>query len=299
MQKLPILQPGDSVEIIAPASRCTDKHLHDIKDLLISWELTCVIPSDIFGDDVLCANTDELRFASLQRALKNPDTKAIICARGGYGSMRLIPSLAKVTPVFQAKIFLGMSDITALNLYLQQQWHWPIIHGALAVDKFSPDSIAAVKAMLFGEKKEIHYQASPLNSLAKKDEKFIASITGGNLSLLQTSIATLWQMEPSNKIIFIEEIGERAYRVDRILEHLLQAGLFKGAKAILFGDFLNGNEPDGSSLIEPVLRRFAENADIPVAQVQGIGHGFTNFPLPLGTKVEWQGGHTVGITCFR
>lgn len=299
MQKLPVLKPGDSVEIIAPASRCSDKHLQDIKELLNSWGLTCIVSPDIFGNDVLCANTDELRFTLLKNALQNPDTKAIICARGGYGSMRLIPALTKLTPVSQAKLFLGMSDITALSLYLQQQWQWPTIHGALALDKFSPESIAAVKVMVFGEEKEVNYQASPLNLLAQKNQKFKASITGGNLSLLQASIGTAWQMDANDKIIFIEEIGERAYRVDRMLEHLRQANLLNNAKAIIFGDFLNGNEPDGSSLIEPVLKRFADNCPIPVAQVQGIGHGFTNFPLPLGTEVQWQDGKVVEITYVR
>src|SRR5690348_3082 len=116
MQSLPILKPGDSVEVIAPAARCSDQQLTALKELLASWQLNCTVDQHIFGDDLLCANTDEIRFQCLKNALLNPDTKAVICARGGYGSMKLIPALSKLTPPPSPKLFLGMSDITALHL---------------------------------------------------------------------------------------------------------------------------------------------------------------------------------------
>jgi muramoyltetrapeptide carboxypeptidase len=299
MHELSTLKPGDSIEIIAPASRCTDNQLDAIKKLFKSWGLNCVISHDIFGDDLLCANSDEIRFNSLKNALQNPTTKAIICARGGYGSMRLIPQLTQITPTTSPKIFVGMSDITALNLYLQQQWQWPTIHSAPALDKFSQESIAKLKSFLFGEMEHIEFQAVALNNLAEKHLTIEASITGGNLCLAQTSIGTQWQLNGDNKIIFLEEIGERGYRVDRMLEHMRQANIFKNAAAILFGDFIEGNEPDGSSLISPVLERFAQSSEIPVIQVQGIGHGHTNYPIPLGTKTKLQLGRDIRLLCFR
>ncbi len=295
MQNLPTLKPGDSVEIIAPASRCSDKDLTNLKGLLESWQLNCIIADNIFGSDLLCANTDEARFKSLKNALKNTKTKAIICARGGYGSMRLIPELAKITPPVSPKLFVGMSDITALNLYLQQQWQWPTLHGALSIDKFSPASIAAVKSILFGEVPHVEFSGSPLNAFAEKNHAIEASVTGGNLCLVQTSIGTAWQMNADNKIILLEEIGERGYRVDRMLEHLHQANIFKDASAIVFGDLLEGKESDGSSLIEPVLKRFAQTCKIPVVKINGVGHGHVNFPVPLGTKAKLQLGKQIKL----
>lgn len=286
MKKQLTLKAGDRVEIIAPASRCTDQHLTELKSLLTSWNLDCIVSPTIFGDDLLCANTDEARFELLKNALFNPETKAIICARGGYGCMRLIPELSKLQSPNIQKIFVGMSDITALNLYLQQAWQWPVIHGALAKDKFSAESIAALKSMLFGETRPIEFSGVPLNASAEKNHIIKTMITGGNLCLVQTSLSTPWQIDSNNKIIFLEEINERGYRVDRILEHLSQATVFKNASAILLGDFLEGNEPDGTSLVQPVLERFANTCDIPVVQVKGIGHGYTNFPLPLGIEAE-------------
>lgn len=300
MQKLPILKPGDSVDIIAPASRCSDKQLTELKKLLESWQLNCLIADDIFGKDAFCANTDEIRFRQLANALQNSQTKAIICARGGYGSMRLIPGLTKIAPPKINKIFVGMSDITALQIYLQQQWQWPTIHGASAPDRFSTESIAALKSILFGDTKEIKFTGLlPLNKHAKENTTIEGHVVGGNLSLVQAGIGTSWQLDGRNKIIFLEDTGERGYRIDRMLQHLQQANIFKKAIAILFGDFIEGKEPDGTCLIESALNRFADDSQIPVVQVKGVGHGHTNFPLPLGTKAKLQLGSKVTFTCAR
>lgn len=300
MNNLPILKPGDSVEIIAPASRCTDQRLAEMKALLESWQLNCIIADDIFGKDLLCANTDKIRFKHLKNALLNPETKAVICARGGYGSMRLIPQLTKVVPPETPKIFVGMSDITALQLFLQQNWQWPTIHGAPAGDKFSPESIAAIKSLLFGDVNQVEFNGlEPLNQLAKNNQLIKSSVTGGNLCLVQAGIGTDWQMDGKDKIILLEEVGERAYRVDRMFEHLRQAKLFKDAAAILLGDYIDGQEPDGTSKIHSVLARFAEGCDIPVVQVKGIGHGNVNYPIPLGTPAQLHLGSEIKLICSR
>jgi len=300
MQKLPELKIGDMVEIIAPASRCSDTQLLEMKELLESWQLTCLVREDIFAKDLLCANTDEARFKQLQNALENPKTKAIFCARGGYGSMRLINKLREIAPPAAAKIFVGMSDTTCLQLYLQQHWGWPTIHGSCAPDRFSAASIAFLKSILFADTREISYTGIiPLNQHAKMPRAIECSITGGNLSIIQAGIGTCWQMDGRNQLILLEEIRERAYRIDRMLEHLQQANIFKGAAAILLADFLGGNEPDGSSLTKPVLARFAENCDIPVIKIEGIGHGNTNFAIPLGAPAVLKLGEEIQLTCFR
>lgn len=298
MKKLPKLKIGDTVEIIAPASRCTDHQLDLIKNLLTSWGLKYNAPNDIFGNDVLCANTDELRFQHLKNAILNPDSKAIICARGGYGSMRLIPELAKLPVPKQVKSFVGMSDTTALQLFFQNHWSWPSIHGAIAPDRFSEESVAAVKTILFGDVNEVTFSnLTPLNSAAKKQAVINAEITGGNLCLVQTSLGTNWQIDSEEKIILLEEVGERGYRIDRMLEQLNQAGIFKNAKAILLGDFTKGNEPDGTSLVEPVLDRFATTCDIPILRIPNVGHESINFPIPLGTTTKLQLGDNPILTC--
>ncbi|KTC91056.1 S66 peptidase family protein [Fluoribacter dumoffii] len=299
MKKLPVLRPGDSVEIIAPSSRSTDSQLLDLKKLLESWGLICVVQEDIFARDLLCANTDEMRFKHLKNALLNPETKAVICVRGGYGSTRLIPQLTAIDAPERVKIFVGMSDITCLHLYLQQHWQWPTIHGAAAPDKFSQETIASVQSVLFAGTAAHFKDLIPLNKHAENEELIKSQVTGGNLALIQSGIGTCWQMDGRNKIVLLEEIGERGYRVDRMLEHLTQARMFTQAAAILLGDFLEGREPNGSSLIEPVLQRFAEKSAIPVLRVPGVGHGPVNYAIPLGTEAHLQLGAHPQLTCFR
>lgn len=300
MKKLPSLQIGDTVEIIAPSSRCEIAIVNSLKTLLTRWQLNCIVPDDLFGNDLLCANTDEMRFEHLKNALMRENTKAIITVRGGYGSMRLIPLLKNLTPPASAKIFIGMSDTTALQLYLQQQWQWPTIHGSLAEDKFSPESIDAVKTILFHDVEEVEFvEIVPLNNAATKEQVIKGSVTGGNLSLVQVGIGTDWEIQAHNQIIFLEETSERGYRVDRMLEQLSQTRLLDNASAILFGDFTHCNEPNGSSLIPAVLGRFAERCPFPVARIQGIGHDYINFPLPLGTKATLHCGKSLKLICSR
>ncbi|MCW8397432.1 LD-carboxypeptidase [Legionella sp. PATHC038] len=299
MKNLPVLTPGDWIEIIAPSSRSTDRQLSELKELLESWGLNCIVQQDIFARDLLCANTDEMRFKHLKNALENPKTKAVICVRGGYGATRLIPKLAEVHPPETAKIFIGISDITCLHLYLQQQWNWPTIHGAAAPDKFSKESIASVRSILFRDAPIAFNDLTPMNTQAQKERFIKSQVTGGNLAMIQSGIGTCWQIDGREKIILLEEIGERGYRVDRMLEHLKQANIFTHAAAILLGDFLHGLEPNGTSLIDPVLQRFAESCAIPVLRIAGIGHGPINYPIPLGTEVHLQLGAHPQLTCFR
>lgn len=299
MQKIEIrkwvqLNSKDKVAIIAPASRCTSKRLELIKALLTEWQLQYYLPQDIFGNDLLCANTDEIRFEHLKHVLLDSEIKAIFCVRGGYGSAHLIPFLEKMPVPPQPKILVGMSDITALNIYLQQKWHWPVLHAAFAPDKFSAESIQAIHEALFHGK--INFPVlQPLNLAAQQDVQIEADITGGNLALIQTSIGTSWQIEPKNKILLLEEVNERAFRIDRMLVHLQQAGIFAGVKAILLGDFLGGEEPNGKSLVQPVLQRFADRMDIPVLKCEGIGHGATNCPVPFNVPVQLQLGKAISI----
>ena len=112
------LKLGDVVDIIAPASRCAQSVVDDLISLLTSWGLKPHVPELLFSDDLLCANSDTARFSQLEIALTNNKSKAVICVRGGYGSLRLIPQLLDIPSPQIAKWFIGMSDVTALHLFL-------------------------------------------------------------------------------------------------------------------------------------------------------------------------------------
>jgi muramoyltetrapeptide carboxypeptidase len=157
-------------------------------------------------------------------AFTNNISKAIWAIRGGYGAAKLIPFLDELSPPKTNKLLLGFSDITALHLFLENKWHHASLHCAVINQLINnPELLYELKPILFGEEVQIIYdQLIPLNDLAKLNEIINATITGGNLSIVQTSIATSWQINTENKIIFLEDVGEEGYRIDRMLNQLLE-----------------------------------------------------------------------------
>lgn len=283
-----LLTPGAIVDIIAPAGGCAPESLEQIKTLLKNWQLTPRISPELLGEDLLCANTDENRFEQLQEALFNTESSAVWCVRGGYGCTRLMPELLKLKAPKTNKLFIGFSDITTLHLFLQQQWHWQTLHGPsanqVAHDRIDAASIQELKKLIFGELNQLIFSLVPLNT--KHATPIKAPITGGTLTLIQTSLGTPWQIDTKNKILFLEEVNESAYRIDRMLQHLQHSGILQHVKAILLGDFIAPQESKDATLIQSVLARFANEQHIPVLHIPGIGHGKTNRSLPLGSNAE-------------
>lgn len=285
------LRSGDVVDIVAPSSKCHPIVLERIKELLNSWGLQCYIPNDIFGDNILCANTDEKRFEHLKYALLNNTSKAVWCLLGGYGSTKIIPMLSSLPVPSHQKIFIGFSDITALHIFLQGRWGWPTIHGPsgyqVSLNKVSNDSINILRDILFKKEQVFLYeQIVPLNNQAKNNLRIHSPIIGGNLHLIQASLGTSWQINADNKILFMEEVNEKAYRVDRVLTHLNQARIFDRAKAILFGDIIDKGEPDGKFIIMKVIEEFSHRFSLPILKINNIGHGNINNPILFGNCVE-------------
>ena len=302
------LEPGDIVDIVAPSSTIPTKEYKEyyirIKETLAEIGLIARIPDDliVLGRDPFSANSLEYRKNHLIDALTNKQSKAVWCIRGGYGAAKLIPYLDKLDIPETPKILLGFSDITALHLFLQNKWNWCSMHSAVINQSLNnPIFIKELKPILFGEESHISYnQLTPMNKAAAESSNIInAEITGGNLSLVQTSLATNWQIQSKDKIIFLEDVDERGYRVDRKLNHLLQAGIFEHAKAIIFGEFTPGFEADGSNLCDTAVNNFAESMNIPVLSLPIIGHNINqNSPLPLGMKATLKLGKSPTLNCI-
>ncbi|STX52319.1 LD-carboxypeptidase [Legionella busanensis] len=285
--KVAYLEPGDTIDIIAPSSKCHPSVLDKFRDIIHSWGLHCHIPNDLFGDNLLYANSDEKRFTHLQNALLNPNSKAVWCLLGGYGSTKLMPRLNQIKLPPHSKLLMGFSDITALHIFLQNQWGWPTLGAPsgyqVSLNRVAKTSVELLQTILFRKEESLIYDnITPLNQLANKQHTITAPIIGGNLHLIQASLGTFWQINATEKILFIEEFNERAYRIDRILAQLEQAGIFKGAMAILFGDMIDKGEPDGRFLVKDVIQEFATQCALPVLQISNIGHGAINNPLLLG-----------------
>lgn len=286
------LKAGDIVEVIAPSSAVItpdiSSYLIKIKQLFNSLGLIAKFNNDIISPekDLFSANSLDYRVSNLQAALNNSESKAIWCLRGGYGASKIIPYLEQMDQP-QPKLLIGFSDITAIHLLIQQKWQWPSIHGPVVSQIINNENLLLpLIPLLFGKQQSISFdQLTKLNTHCNNKNIIEAKIIGGNLSIVTSSLGTSWQIDASNRIIFLEDVGERGYRIDRMLTQLDQAGIFNQAKAIIFGQFINGKEPDGSDLTMQTLQNFSASVNIPVLYFPSFGHSSDlNLPLPLGTE---------------
>ena len=290
----PSLEPGDIVDIIAPASKCTPKELRDGIRFIKSLGLRPRVPADLFGPSVLFSNKDEIRWRHLKQALTARDSKMIWCVRGGYGSLRLVPHLLKMKRPSQRKIFLGYSDITTLHAFLNQHWGWATIHGPMVERAgrraMARDEERQLLGMLFGRRDHIEFsQLKPMNGAAKRSRLLRAPIVGGNMAVLQSALGTKASLNPRGRILFFEDIGERPHRVDRMLSQFAQAGWFDKAKAVMFGRFQLADRKDRRDLWNDVLPRFARECRLPVLSGLPVGHDpKRQMPLPFLTSAELQ-----------
>jgi muramoyltetrapeptide carboxypeptidase len=295
MKNWSYLNRGDVIDVVAPASPSPREAMENGIRWIEEQGFVARVPENIIKGDVFFAAPLKDQLEQLRMAIYS-DSKMLWSLRGGYGSMRLIPHMRKWKKPKTTKIFMGFSDVTALQLFLTQEWGWPVLHGrnvsAMNPDKTSKDR-KEVFDILTGKKDELVYKnLKPMNELARKMKTIKATVAGGNLKLLQTSIKTSWELDGRGKILFMEDIGERGYAVDRMLEQLWQAGIInKGPRAIVFGDFIEGEEKNGRDLTGVALSRFAERAPYPVFKGLKCGHGDVNFTLPFHTPAVLSGGN--------
>lgn len=279
------------IDIIAPASHCSQKELEDA----ISWakknKLEVRIPKNIIKSDVFFASELKNQLKDIKNAIYANDSQMIWCLRGGYGSMRLVNEMQKWKKPNKEKIFLGYSDITSLHLFFNQKWNWKTYHGPTFsyMPKKNQNAIDVTDVFDLITNQKINGTVinglSPLNSHAKKNNAIEGKIVGGNLRIVQSSFATPWEIKTKNKILFFEDVGERGYSIDRMLEQMSQAKVFDQALAVIFGDFSEGLEKDGKDLKEIALTRFAQKQKIPVFKNAPCGHGEINRILPMNQSV--------------
>jgi muramoyltetrapeptide carboxypeptidase len=291
---IPKLEPGDIIDVIAPGFPCLPEIAGKVQNFLEEQGFKARIPQDIIEDHPLFSNSDPKRIRMLVKAVKAPDSKVIWCLRGGYGSNRLLPALRKL-PKQKPKLLIGISDVTSLQGFLIQNWGWTGLHAPLLdrlvkgqVPKDIEDELWQV---LRGEKSELKYSdLQPLNLAARKNKNIHAQVLGGNLKVVEGHVGTQDRFNFAKKIVFFEEIGERGYRVDRMLFHLSEAGAFKNCAAVVLGTFIGGEEPktdpDAVSLnkVDWVLKNWAQDQKFPVLRGLPCGHDTIQRTLPLGTS---------------
>jgi muramoyltetrapeptide carboxypeptidase len=186
------------------------------------------------------------------------------------------------------KLVVGFSDLTVVQTFLMQKWGWPVLHTTM-VSGLAQQPLwysDRLREVLFSARAQIQAELLPLNERAARAGLVRGSVVGGNMKLIQCLVKTPLHPRFHGKIVFFEDINERGYSLDRMLTHMTQVGLFKGVRAVVFGDFTQGLEPDGKSYVQTALQSFADRAAFPVLSGYPFGHGENRLPVPMGTKAQ-------------
>ncbi len=297
------VKTNEEVRIIAPASASTKEKLENGIEWLKAQGLSVTFSSNLLSPDLFFAAPLEDQCEDIKSALES-HAKILWCLRGGWGSMRLLPFLDTLTPPEKPKLLIGFSDITSIHLFLTQKWNWPTLHGRtisqLRNDWELNEEHEMWRKIIKGEIEEITFNhLLPLNSAAKMTSTLSSTVTGGNLRLIQSSLGTPWQIDVKGKILFLEDVSERGYSVDRMFEQMMQSGLLKDdPAAIIFGSFTEGLEKNGTDLVPMALERFAQRVNYPVLAGLPCGHGHNqNYPLPFNTQTELFTGKENKLIC--
>lgn len=281
---IPYLNKGDTVLIITPAKAIDEKYIHLATDLFTSWGLNVEVGKNALGTNHYFSGTDQERAEDLQWALNHPAAKAIICSRGGYGSIRIVDEVDYSLFIKNPKWLIGFSDVTVFHNKLHGELNFPSIHAfaPLFLDDLSEDSdtVMTLKNALFGNPVEINATSSTGNKLGEAH----GVLVGGNLAILESLIGTNLDIDTQGKILFIEEVSEYAYKFDRMLWSLKKAGKLDGLIGLVVGgltDMKSSNETFGKSIEELVLD-ITKDYSFPIAFNFPAGHQLDNQALVFG-----------------
>lgn len=281
--KLSKLNKGDTVSLIAPAGAIfNDDNILKSKKKIEQMGYNVIIGRNVYNKYGYLAGTDEERLEDLHNAFLDKEIKAIFCLRGGYGTIRLLSKIDNRIIKSNPKIFVGYSDITALHSFLSNielsSFHGPMFN--LDLNK-NPNNFNLMFNFLEGNIKELKYNLIPLRVGDVSGE-----IVGGNLAVLCSLIGSKYIYNFKDKILFIEEINEEPYKIDRLFNQLYLSNVLNMVKCIILGDFSNCSpEDENKSLkLEDVFNLLYNLTDKPIYKGLKSGHGYTNNIIPFGCK---------------
>lgn len=288
----PYLKKGDTVAIVAPSGILLQREgeIQQAKALLESWGLVAIIGNHVFKQNHHFAGTDQERCEDLQSALDNPSIRAIWCARGGYGTVRILDKLDFTTFKRSPKWIIGYSDITALHNEVHNQG-FQSLHALMCVsltknlDEVRP-AIETFKSTLFGRPVDYELKASEYN----KEGVARGLLVGGNLTILHTMLGSNSSIDTTGKILFIEEIGEYKYHIDRMLQSLKRAGYFDNCAGLIVGDMskMRKNTTAWGSSVEQLILDALQEYNFPIAFNMPAGHEKDNRALVLGKTINLE-----------
>lgn len=272
--------------VVAPGAGITEAHLRTMQILRNKYGVNIPLPAIANKASDYCADSVKNRLKFMQEAIDSPH-QIVWAMRGGFGSNMLIEEMDKWPIPKEKKIFVGFSDTTSLQLFVTQKWGWKSVHAPVLIhlsdQVFSPDKFETLLGILEGSVR--HYEIDkvyPINSAARLQKTVEGRLTGGNLTLLEASIGTSWEVEVTDKILCVEDINLKPWWIHRSMYHLKESGRLKGLKAIVFGRFVKSGVSQKE--VARTLASFAETLDIPVYSTDQFGHGNHNMPLVYDAK---------------
>src|SRR5580704_2398837 len=291
--KPPALQPGDTIGIIAPASNIKRESLEAGCEALRKLGYKTFYLDSILEKDIYFAGSAERRASELDEMFVRDEIRAIICARGGYGANYLLETLNLENIKTHPKIFVGYSDITSLLTYIMDSVGLVTFHGPMVTKDFAHEDgvdSASWEAALNGTSAwEVNFgPESGTKALQPGSAEGI--LYGGCLSMLVASLGTPYEIHSTGTILFIEDMAEKPYQIDRMLMQLKLAGKFADVRGIVFGEMLDCvQKKDQGYTLEEVILRVVGDLRVPVVYGLRSGHvSHKNVTLPVGVRAELQ-----------
>ncbi|WP_456378744.1 S66 peptidase family protein [Lutibacter sp.] len=302
LKKPAYLKPGDTIAIVAPAGILKDKNpIEKAVKLAESWGLHVVLGKHLFGHNFQFSGTENERIEDFQTALDDKTIKAIWCGRGGYGTVRIIDGLDFTKFRKHPKWIIGYSDITVLHSHLHNLGY-ETLHAMMPINMKvkKSDRIKTVKTFkkaLFGKPKDYKIVSSPYNKFGTAKGQLV----GGNLAILQSLLGSVSSIDTKGKILFIEDVGEYLYNIDRMVYALKRSGYFKNCNGIIVGGMTNikdNSTPFGQTIEEIVLEATKE-FDFPILFDFPAGHDKDNRAIFLGREIEMNVGKHNATVKFK
>lgn len=274
----PRLRQGDTIGIVAPASPFDEDMFFQGVAVLKSMGFHLFIPDDLFLRKGHLAGTDAHRAHLVNHLFSNKKINAVLCARGGFGSMRMLSLLDYKIIQENPKIFVGFSDISALLSVLYTKCNLVCFHGP-TVTGLANASEETKRSLFLTMTSNAKPEVKPKEGITVQSGSVSGPFVGGNLTTLCHLVGTPYTLNFKEKILMIEDKSEAVYRIDRMLSQMKLAGCFDGIKGLVIGSFEDCGKPDD---IYEVISETFRHADIPILAGLDIGHGKTNITVPIG-----------------
>ncbi len=285
----PKLKSGDLIAIAATARKISYEELEPAIHTFESWGLRVLLHPHLFDVDHQFAGTDEMRSNVFNDYLRNPEVRAIICARGGYGTVRMVDNLDLEALQANPKWIVGYSDVTVLHNHIHQHTKINTIHATMPINMQAHNANAKSidelrKVLMTNEVQVLKLDAHPLNRFGDAEGELV----GGNLSVIDSLLGSNSDINTGGKLLFIEDLDEYLYHVDRMMQALKRSGKLRNIKGLIVGgmsDMKDNTVPFGEDSYQ-IIRRTADEYLFPILFNYPGGHVDINLPLIIGNSYK-------------